>query len=283
MPAGSNENLKLKRLGVGATSSGSPSPTFAERPWKHECDVVRRSFSSSHIDVLITKDADGLRWRCTGFYGASEEGRLHESWDLLRRLNDMSLTPWLVIGDFNEIMYSFEKSEGRVRPTRQMMAFCEVIEDCGLSDIRDYCAAYYAFIFRSLSFATKYLGCGQKLRVMCRKSLDGVLGEILEKKLATNVEADKKEIYWEQHACANWLKNDESILQGMSRCIDEATNNSLLKEQSHEKVFIVVKSTSPLKAVGEDGLGAIFNQRFWNLIGSEVSVFCIGVRRGDLI
>ncbi|GMI79785.1 hypothetical protein HRI_001647800 [Hibiscus trionum] len=103
--------------------------------WRDDCHVSLRSFSDRHIDVLITKDSDGSRWRCTGFYGAPEEQNRGESWNLLRQLDDLSEVPWLVIGDFNELLFSFEKMGGLLRSQRQMDAFRMALDDCSLSDI----------------------------------------------------------------------------------------------------------------------------------------------------
>lgn len=36
-----------------------------------------------------------------------------------------------------------------------------------------------------------------------------VLGEMVEAKLALNIEVDKQEIYWEQKARVNWLRNED--------------------------------------------------------------------------
>lgn len=58
---------------------------------------------------MIEEDVDGIKWMCTNFYGTLEESLGDVSWDLLRSLNDCSSVPWVVIGDFNEIAYSFEK------------------------------------------------------------------------------------------------------------------------------------------------------------------------------
>lgn len=43
--------------------------------------------------------------------------------------------PWLVCGDFNEIMYSFEKSSGQPREEKRMGAFREVLNEYQLIDV----------------------------------------------------------------------------------------------------------------------------------------------------
>lgn len=57
------------------------------------------------------------------------------SWNLLRRLREDQLLPWLVGGDFNEIAFSYEKSDGRLRSERRMDMFRSALMDCDLSDL----------------------------------------------------------------------------------------------------------------------------------------------------
>ncbi|KAL4310577.1 hypothetical protein GQ457_01G015360 [Hibiscus cannabinus] len=167
---------------------------------------------------------------------------------------------------------------------------------------------------------------------------DEVLGEITDIKLALNLESDKEELYWEQRARANWLKNGdrntaffhkfasqrkrknrisdlvdssgqtvsdeaglhtiakeffqdifssqrvsnmENLLDGVSPCITSNMNKALLRDFTREEVFHALQSMSPLKASGKDGLGAIFYQRFWHIIGIDVANFCIDILRGS--
>lgn len=65
--------------------------------------------------MITDKDSEGKTWRCMGFYGAPEEFRRDESWRLLRTLDNSPNIPWLVIRDFNEIIYSTEKQGGLPR------------------------------------------------------------------------------------------------------------------------------------------------------------------------
>ncbi|KAA3488936.1 reverse transcriptase [Gossypium australe] len=80
--------------------------------------------------------------------------------------------------DFNEITNSFEKKKGRCRSERQMMVFRTVLEDCNLNDL------------------------GEDIS-------DDNLAEIVEIQLWLNLEADKEELFWEQRARVNWLKNGD--------------------------------------------------------------------------
>ncbi|KAK1620057.1 hypothetical protein QYE76_025574 [Lolium multiflorum] len=65
--------------------------------------VSMKSFSNTHIDVLIQNDELGdLEWRFTGFYGNPERSKRKLSWDLLKYLRREYNNPWICAGDFNE-------------------------------------------------------------------------------------------------------------------------------------------------------------------------------------
>lgn len=69
-----------------------------------------------HIHCCIT--FIHILWHFTGFYGHPSSTSRHLSWALLRRIgiaHSAGMTPWLVEGDFNEIIYHTEKSGGAVR------------------------------------------------------------------------------------------------------------------------------------------------------------------------
>lgn len=77
-------------------------------------------------------------WRFTGFYGNPNSSSRIFSWKLLGRLNsipELQHLPWLIGGDFNEILYESEKSGGSLRSMSQISAFRDVINSCMLSDL----------------------------------------------------------------------------------------------------------------------------------------------------
>ena len=52
---------------------------------------------------------NSVNWRFTGFYGYPAWNEKYLSWADLRQLHSHADYPWIVIGDFNEIIYSSEK------------------------------------------------------------------------------------------------------------------------------------------------------------------------------
>lgn len=82
---------------------------------KDNMDISLRSFFQHHIDVNVQEIDQEESLRLTGFYGSSIEHLRRDSWNMLSRLKEDCNDPWLVLRDFNEIMFSFEKRGGRVR------------------------------------------------------------------------------------------------------------------------------------------------------------------------
>ncbi|MBA0698767.1 hypothetical protein Goari_000459 [Gossypium aridum] len=103
--------------------------------WRAGKNVQLQNFSKRHIDVIIDEVEKGYKWRFTGFYGSPYPHERAEAWNVLRHLRTARELPWLVCGDFNEIMYSFEKKGGLPREEGRMEVFRKTLEDCSLSDL----------------------------------------------------------------------------------------------------------------------------------------------------
>ncbi|KAL8519240.1 hypothetical protein ACS0TY_010253 [Phlomoides rotata] len=57
------------------------------------------------------------------------------TWQLLHNIKPDPETPWMCIGDFNEILWSMEKSGGNMRNIHQMEAFREMVNKLELQDL----------------------------------------------------------------------------------------------------------------------------------------------------
>ena len=103
--------------------------------WKEEADVSFKSCSNGHIDVVVSEGASAHPWRATGFYGHLDAGMRHISWKLLESLKQQCDMPWVVFGDFNEIVKFDEKLGWLERDARQMKMFRECLSKCVLIDL----------------------------------------------------------------------------------------------------------------------------------------------------
>ncbi|MBA0841495.1 hypothetical protein Goarm_003983, partial [Gossypium armourianum] len=96
---------------------------------KQRMERVRRSCDFLNgIDIEV----EGSKG---GFYGSPYTHNKSDSWKLLKKLGQDKEFSWLVGGDFNEIMYSFEKVGGIRREGSRMQAFREALEECQLEDL----------------------------------------------------------------------------------------------------------------------------------------------------
>ncbi|GLT27861.1 hypothetical protein SLA2020_028310 [Shorea laevis] len=79
--------------------------------WKSDTKLSLLSFSQNHIDMEVQGMGVGT-WRFTGYYGHPERHNRRHSWQLLRELATKSDLPWLIGGDFNDLLHSDEKLGG---------------------------------------------------------------------------------------------------------------------------------------------------------------------------
>ncbi|XP_060969593.1 uncharacterized protein LOC133036849 [Cannabis sativa] len=100
--------------------------------WKDNVDVNLLNYNINIFDCYMKCD-NGPSWHFSAFYGASETHNRIHTWKLLERCKDVApLMPWLVIGDFNEILSNENKHGGALRCEQQMDKFRSVLDICYL-------------------------------------------------------------------------------------------------------------------------------------------------------
>jgi hypothetical protein len=107
-------------------------------------EVVLLVPSSRFIDVRV-KDCDSNQWnRITFVYGEPRVENHHLMWETLRRLHAVSNLLWLVIGDFNQVMWGCEHFSASLRSERQMEIFRGILSDCDLTGF-SFCGVPYTY------------------------------------------------------------------------------------------------------------------------------------------
>lgn len=91
------------------------------------------SLLKHHIHASIN-NLDDTPWVFTDFYGHLDTSRREETWNLLQHLQPEVGIPWLVGGDFNEIVQNQDKHGGDLRHGTQMQQFRNVLDCCSLQD-----------------------------------------------------------------------------------------------------------------------------------------------------
>ncbi|KAK9905262.1 hypothetical protein M0R45_000373 [Rubus argutus] len=100
----------------------------------HDLKDFIRVHKPDFIDVMVNWE-NGKECRVTGFYGESIASHRYLPWDLLRELAGARNGPWLVCGDFNEILDCREKTEHVVRAQRVGKANVKEIIDRGFGNL----------------------------------------------------------------------------------------------------------------------------------------------------
>jgi hypothetical protein len=104
--------------------------------WNSDSVVSLKSFSQSHIDVMIKNDVMGDgEWRFTGFYGNPVRTKRRRNWELMKYLRRESDNPWICAGDFNEVLCASEQYGGNDRQEWMMEGFREAVDYCRFTDL----------------------------------------------------------------------------------------------------------------------------------------------------
>lgn len=98
-------------------------------------EVVVLGSSTNFIDTQIRVDSAAPWWRFTGYYGFPERRRRREAWQLLCSLANLSSLPWVIMGDFNDLLDATEKRGRAPHPSWCLRGFQEVVRECGLVDL----------------------------------------------------------------------------------------------------------------------------------------------------
>lgn len=97
-----------------------------------QCEIS--GYSNNHIDVIFLENGNAS-WRLSCFYGHPERSKRRDSWELIRRLSSISILPWCIWGDFNDLLHASDKKGTISHPQFLLDGFSKVVEDCNISEL----------------------------------------------------------------------------------------------------------------------------------------------------
>ena len=87
------------------------------------------------IDMQVEDMGYGIQYRVFWVYKPTDYEEKKDVWELIsERGRDIGI-PWLCLGDFNDILYNYEKEGGNIRAVRKIKRFKMMIENCRLNDL----------------------------------------------------------------------------------------------------------------------------------------------------
>lgn len=93
-----------------------------------------RSISQNHNDSIICWR--NKQWRFYGIYDYPDSNQKCKTWELIRKLQGLSDLPWILGGDFNEILSNTENEGVFQRENKYIEDFRLVLDECELKDIK---------------------------------------------------------------------------------------------------------------------------------------------------
>jgi len=110
--------------------------------WNDEVEIQVLSCNTNLIDVDCYDLNRGRRMHITFIYAPTNYGERLSTWQQLREIQVQNTLPWVCLGDFNEILYAWEKAGKRAANYYRMAAFRDLLNDCYLMDIESKGCAY---------------------------------------------------------------------------------------------------------------------------------------------
>nr|XP_025670055.1 uncharacterized protein LOC112769805 [Arachis hypogaea] len=83
---------------------------------------------------ILEGERDGKNWVCSAVYGSPQSAIREDLWEHLLALGTSIQDPWLITGDFNEILHSQEVKGGHFNVNRSNY-FSHILDSCNLFDL----------------------------------------------------------------------------------------------------------------------------------------------------
>ncbi|XP_075507390.1 uncharacterized protein LOC142544216 [Primulina tabacum] len=213
-------------------------------------------------------------------------------------LSDMEASGYrgTVGGDFNEICFDTEKHGGNPRPLGQTRAFREVLDISNLQDLHAE-GEFFTWVNRRahpnviFERIDRYVATFE-WRILYPAARWALAGDRIGQ-LEREVEmlATKDELYWKQHSreivqnyfsdlfsSSNPSEEDRAqILNQVCPMVDDRLNYALRAPFTGIEVRKALFDMHPDKAPGPDGMLVFFFQKFWEVIGEEVTMECLNI------
>ncbi|XP_010230168.1 uncharacterized protein LOC104582375 [Brachypodium distachyon] len=231
--------------------------------WKKECKIKVHDITANFIDVAVE---DVVEWRLTGFYGEPKWEDKYKSWDYLRDLHGRRDSAWLVLGDFNEILFSWEKDGEVPRALRIRERLDRAVANEAWNELFPFAKVVNEGMTKSdhhpVTIDTEYLaGVHLSGGPAVRRFEARWLEEETEILLKIEVLLEQEEIHWIQRGRANWIRHGDSNTKFFHNFATAPKKKNTIKNLTDE---------AGVKWEDPDGMSNLIKSYFSGLFHSEV-------------
>ncbi|KAA3486629.1 reverse transcriptase [Gossypium australe] len=86
--------------------------------------------------------------------------------------------------------------------------------------------------------------------------------------------------YFKELFSSKKVSNCDRLIESYLPCITDEHNNMLMAAFREEGVVEAIKSIVPPKASGKEGFPVIFYQKYWHIVGENVTRYCLDILNG---
>ncbi|GAU21723.1 hypothetical protein TSUD_328480 [Trifolium subterraneum] len=217
--------------------------------------VILYVFEVYKDTITIRLSLGNARWFFTGIYASPVYTSRLELWHHINDLRRDITEPWLLMGDFNEIIRPSEQKGGNFSHTRAV-PLLNVMNNCNLVDVNSTggkCYANSTLIITLCSYVAVY-----PEKIMAISLLDSKQPGLST--LSTLI----------LYIWPGGRKQGISSVASNSPTLNEEACRSLTKQITKEEVTQALNQMHPFKAPGPDGFQCIFFTQYWHIIGDDV-------------
>ena len=88
--------------------------------------------------------------------------------------------------------------------------------------------------------------------------------------------------YFEKLYTTSFPSHISKVTNTIPTRVTDEMNQSLIKEFIREEVVIALQQMHPTKAPGPDGMSAIFFQKYWDIVGNDVTCMVLNVLNSNM-
>ncbi|KAA3487748.1 reverse transcriptase [Gossypium australe] len=111
----------------------------------------------------------------------------------------------------------------------------------------------------------------RRVNLILKLNLDD--GEVVTTEAEINATATD---FFKELFSSKGVANPDKVLEGIEVKITEEINNDLVAPFQEEEIWKALKKMGPTKSPGPDGFPALFYQRYWHIVGKDVTGYCLG-------